>query len=146
MEHALSTWRSSEIHKPSSILFELTFKDGRKNSHLTYDFYRLAAALAVNSIRSLRFPSSWEAALAADLIRNLDFLSSGCCTGSRLDHMSIIRGGCASSRLNQELEVSIVWGAALAANLIRSLIFQSSGEVALAADLIRSSKFLPFGG
>ena len=56
---------------------------------------------------AVTFSSSGEAALAANLIRRLKFRSSGNFAGSRLEQefeSSIVRGGRASSRRDQELE------------------------------------------
>ena len=87
----------------------------------------MEAALAPNTIRSLEFQSSTEAALTADLIRHSKSESCGGCTGRRLDQefeILIIREGFASSgfdhfnhlgaalagQLDQELEISIIHG------------------------------------
>ena len=52
-----------------------------------------------------------------------------------------MRWRCTSSRLGQELEISIRCGAAVAAELVGSLQFSHSEAAALAPDFIRSSKF-----
>ena len=124
------------------------------------------AALAADLVRNLRFQSDdAAAALAADLIRDSIFLLFGSYTGSRIDQEFVIPitpGGCASSRRNQELEMTIIWDCpvsrldrelkpspqremALAVNMIGDLRFESSSDDAVAADLIRGSKFLSSG-
>ena len=57
------------------------------------------AAPAADLVRSLKFSSSGEPALADDSIISLDFQSAGDCAGCRLDReleVSVVRGGCAS--------------------------------------------------
>ena len=60
--------------------------------------------------------------------------------------MVIFRGGCTSSRLDQELEISIIWEVALAIDLIRCLKFAVSGEAAPAVDSSRELQIMIMWG